>query len=140
MISTQKPEGFTKNPIKSSPCLELDLHTNCYVSVEHPCDSGALGAREFFHKYGYMVIRGLYDPEELKEEPPKERGQINYYGSIDKFSHELLEQQVNGSLARYSHPKFKYIHFTLSIFKKSCNLTFYIFIVKVFFLLKCAEN
>ena len=110
MISTKKPVGFTKTPIKSSPCLELDLHTNCYVSVEHPCDSGALGAREFFHKYGYMVIRGLCDPEELKEEPPKERGQINYYGSIDKFSHELLEQQVNGSLARYSHPKFKYIH------------------------------
>lgn len=105
-----KPIGSTQKMIKSSSCLELDLLTNCYVSVEHPCDPGALGAREFFKKYGYMVIRGIWDPKEFQEEPPKERGQINYFGKIDKFTHNPIEGQVNGSLARYSHPKYKYAH------------------------------
>jgi hypothetical protein len=105
-----KPVGFTKTPIKSSSCLELDIHSGCYVSIEPPCDPGALGAREFFKKYGYMIIRGLFDPIEFQEEPPKERGQINYYGSVDKFSYEPQEHQVNGSLARYNHPTFKYAH------------------------------
>lgn len=105
-----KPVGFTKKPIESRPCMELDIPSSCYVSVEHPCPPGALGAREFFEKYGYMVIRGIWDPKEFQEEPPKERGQINYYGKVDKFSHIPLEQQVNGSLARYSHPKYKYAH------------------------------
>jgi hypothetical protein len=105
-----KPIGFTKKPICSSPTMELDATTGCYVSIEHPCDAGALGAREFFKKYGYMVIRNIYDHKEFVETPPKERGQINYFGKIDKFSYEPLEQQVNGSLARYNHPKFKYTH------------------------------
>jgi len=105
-----KPVGFTKTPILSNPTMELDVSTNCYVSVEHPCKPGVLGAREFFHKYGYMVIRGIWNPNEFKEEPPNERGQINYFGKVDKFNHEPLESQVNGSLARYNHPKFKYAH------------------------------
>lgn len=106
-----KPIGFSKKPIHSNPCLELDIPSGCYVSVEHPCSGpGALGAREFFEKYGYMIIRGLYDPKEFHENPPEERGQINYFGKIDKFSYEPLEKQVNGSLARYNHPKFKYAH------------------------------
>lgn len=105
-----KPVGASKKMERSNPCLELDLSTNCYVSVEHPCPAGGLGAREFFDKYGYMIIRGLWDPKEFQEEPPKERGQINYYGKEDKFSHIPVEQQVNGSLARYSHPKYKYAH------------------------------
>ena len=105
-----KPIGFTKKPIQSNSCLELDVSSDCYVSVEHPCEIGALGAREFFEKYGYMVIRGIWDPEEFQEEPPQERGQINYYGKVDKFSHIPLECQVPGSLARYSHPKYKYAH------------------------------
>lgn len=105
-----KPVGFTKKPILSNPCMELDIPSGCYVSVEHPCDPGALGARVFFDKYGYVLIRGIWDPKEFQEEPPKERGQINYYGKVNKFSHIPLEQQVNGSLARYSHPKYKYAH------------------------------
>jgi len=105
-----KPIGFTKKPILSKPCMELDMPSGCYVSIEHPCDAGALGARAFFEKYGYMVIRGIYDPTEFQELPPKERGQISYYGKVNKFSHDPLEKQVNGSLARYSHPKFKYAH------------------------------
>jgi hypothetical protein len=108
--SPNKPVGFTKKPILSNPCMELDIPSGCYVSIEHPCEPGALGAREFFNKYGYMVIRGIWDPKEFQEEPPKERGQINYFGKIDKFIHNPIEGQVNGSLARYSHPKYKYAH------------------------------
>ena len=105
-----KPIGTTQKAIRSNPVMELDLATKCYVSIEPPCDAGALGARVFFEKYGYMVIRGIYDPKEFQETPPKERGQINYYGKVDKFSYIPLEQQVNGSLARYNHPKYKYAH------------------------------
>lgn len=105
-----KPVGFTKKPIRSNPCMELDIPTDCYVSVEHPCEPGAFGAREFFERYGYMVIRGLWDPKEFQEVPPKERGQINYYGKLDRFEHTEIERQVNGSLARYNHPKYSYAH------------------------------
>lgn len=105
-----KTPGASKKMIKSSPCMELDIPSGCYVSLEHPCDPGSLGAREFFKKYGYMVIRGIWDPKEFQETPPEERGQINYYGKIDKFCHQPLEAQVNGSLARYNHPKYKYAH------------------------------
>lgn len=64
----------------------------------------------FFDKYGYLKVEKLYDPQELFDEVPKERGQINYYGSVDRYDHIPKESQVNGSLARYSHPKYKYIH------------------------------
>ena len=105
-----KPVGFTKKPIQSNPCMELDMPSGCYVSIEPPCEAGALGARQFFDKYGYMLIRGLWNPTEFQEEPPEIRGQINYHGKVDKFSHDEEEKQVKGSLARYSHPKFKYAH------------------------------
>lgn len=105
-----KPIGTTQKAIRSNPVMELDLATNCYVSIEPSCDPGAFGARVFFEKYGYMVIRGIWNPQEFQETPPKERGLINYYGKVDKFSYTPLEQQVNGSLARYNHPKYKYAH------------------------------
>lgn len=111
----EKPISFTKTPIKSNPCMELDIPTGCYVSIEPPCEPGALGARVFFDKYGYLIIRGIFDPKELQETPPNERGQINYFGSLDKFSHVPLEKQVNGSLARYNHPKYKYPHSQIRI-------------------------
>lgn len=68
------------------------------------------GARQYFKKYGYLIIKNLWNPEELYHPVPKERGQINYYGSVDKFHHNPEEIQVNGSLARYSHPQYKEIH------------------------------
>lgn len=102
---------FLKNQNQlKNPCLELDLPTRCFVSVEHPCEPGSLGARVFFQKYGYMLIRGLWDCKSFQEDPPKERGQINYFGSVDKFSYAPLEKQVNGSLARYNHPKYRFAH------------------------------
>ena len=65
---------------------------------------------EEFDKNGYLVIKNLWDSKELYHPVPEERGQINYFGSVDRFNHQPEEAQVNGSLARYSHPQYKKIH------------------------------
>jgi len=65
---------------------------------------------EDFDRDGYFILRNLYDPQKLYHPVPQERGQINYYGSLDKFEHKEEETQVNGSLARYSHPQYKEAH------------------------------
>lgn len=66
--------------------------------------------KDFFNKYGYLLVDNLFDPKDFLETPPKERGHIKYYGREDRYYHHNIEPQVNGSLARYNHPKFKYIH------------------------------
>jgi len=107
-----KLPGCSKQMIESRPVMELDIPTGCYVSIDPPCEPGALGAREFFQKYGYMIIRGIWDPEEFQEDMndlPKERGQYSYRGKIDKFVINP-EIQVQNSLSRYNHPKYKYAH------------------------------
>ncbi len=65
---------------------------------------------ESFEKNGYLVVDNLWDPEELYHPLPKERGQINYQGSLTEFVHTPVEAQVTGSLARYSHPMYRQIH------------------------------
>lgn len=70
---------------------------------------------EEFDKDGYLVVKNLWDPEELYHQVPMERGQINYFGSIDKFYHNPVEQQVEGSLARYHHPQYREIHSQIRI-------------------------
>ena len=66
---------------------------------------------EIFEKNGYLVIKDLWDPEELYHPLPPERGQINYWGkNMDQFNHDPVEQQVEGSLARYWHPQYRKIH------------------------------
>ena len=63
-----------------------------------------------FDKDGYLVIKDLWDPEELYHPVPLERGQFNYRGSVDKFQHIPVEGQVDGSVSRYSHPQYRKIH------------------------------
>jgi len=70
---------------------------------------------EDFDRDGYFVVKNLWDPEELYHPVPMERGQINYFGSIDKFYHDPVEQQVEGSLARYHHPQYREIHSQIRI-------------------------
>ena len=90
--------------------MEMNNMTGLYCSSMPVGGSSFEAINAFFDKYGYLKVEKLYDPQELFDEVPKERGQINYYGSIDRYDHILEEQQVKGSLARYSHPKYKYIH------------------------------
>ena len=63
-----------------------------------------------FDENGYLVVKNLWNPQELYHPVPKERGQINYFGNVNFFTHNPTERQVEGSLARYSHPQYKQIH------------------------------
>lgn len=66
---------------------------------------------ESFEKNGYLVIKNLWNPEELYYPLPQERGQISYWGKkLDQFNHDPVEHQVEGSLARYWHPQYRQIH------------------------------
>ena len=66
---------------------------------------------ESFEKNGYLVIKDLWDSEELYHPLPEERGQMNWWGKkIDQFTHQPVEMQVEGSLARYWHPQYRQIH------------------------------
>lgn len=65
---------------------------------------------EEFDKNGYLVLRNLWDPQDLFCNPPKIKGQYNYYGKVDKFSHIPVENQVEGSTSRYYWPPYKYAH------------------------------
>lgn len=64
-----------------------------------------------FEKDGYLVVKNLWDPQELYRPVPQERGQMNYWGKkLDQFTYTELEMQVEGSLACYWHPQYRSIH------------------------------
>ena len=64
-----------------------------------------------FEKNGYLLIKNLWDPEELYHPLPPVRGQLNYWGKrVDQVNHIDVESQVEGSLARYWHPQYRQIH------------------------------
>jgi hypothetical protein len=65
---------------------------------------------EQFDRDGYLVIKNLYDPQDLYCEPPQNKGQYNYYGKIDKFDYVEIEAQVEGSTSRYYYPHYKFAH------------------------------
>lgn len=65
-----------------------------------------------FERDGYYIIRNLWDPQELYSPVPSERGQLTWWGNrLDQFNVDSeVEQQVEGSLARYKYPQYKRIH------------------------------
>ena len=64
-----------------------------------------------FDKDGYIVVKNLWDPEELYHPVPDMRGQLDYWGkSLEQFNYTDIERQVEGSLARYWHPQYRVIH------------------------------
>ena len=66
---------------------------------------------EDFDKNGFLVLKDLYDPQELFHPVPEIRGQLNYRSNkLDDFEHIEQEEQVQGSLARYWHPQYRKIH------------------------------
>lgn len=66
---------------------------------------------EKFDKDGYLVVKNLWDPQELYHPLPEIRGQLNYWDkNPENFNHTEVEQQVEGSLARYWHPQYRTIH------------------------------
>ena len=66
---------------------------------------------EFFDRNGYLIIKNLCDPQELFHPVPELRGQINYRSKkLDDFVHQEVENQVEGSVARYWHPQYRKTH------------------------------
>ena len=66
---------------------------------------------ESFDKNGYLVVKDLWDAEELYHPVPEEKGQYNYWDkNPEHFNHVPVEQQVEGSTSRYWHPQYRVIH------------------------------
>jgi len=86
--------------------------TELQLMMQERMNTGTAWTRnESFEKNGYLVIKDLWDPEELYHPLPQERGQMNWWGKqIDQFTHQEVEMQVEGSLARYWHPQYRQIH------------------------------
>ena len=64
-----------------------------------------------FEKNGYLVVKDLWDPEELYHPVPEEKGQYNYWDkNPEHFNYVPVEQQVEGSTSRYWHPQYREIH------------------------------
>ena len=86
--------------------------TELQLMMQERQNTGTAWTRnESFEKNGYLVIKDLWDPEELYHPVPPERGQLNWWGKkMDQFTHHEVEMQVEGSLARYWHPQYREIH------------------------------
>jgi|TARA_B100000085_G_scaffold67727_1_gene60498 hypothetical protein len=66
---------------------------------------------EQFDKDGYLVIKDLWDPEELYHPVPEHTGQYNYSDkNPENFTLDIVEKQVEGSTSRYWHPQYRTIH------------------------------
>lgn len=113
-FNPNKPLGATKEMVESKPIMEQfnKYHQQgLHCSIDPGAPAVPQGAREYFDKHGYMIIKNLYDPKELFHPVPKERGQMNWWGkNINEFTHCPDEMQVPGSLARYTHPQYREAH------------------------------
>ena len=66
---------------------------------------------EQFDKDGYLIVKDLWDPDELYYPLPEIRGLSTYYdNNPEHFRHEEVEVQVEGCLSRYWHPQYRKIH------------------------------
>ena len=79
------------------------------VDFQERVNTGSTWTRnEFLNSQGYLLLKNLYDPDRLYSPVPPEQGRYTYFDTRnpDKFVHEPLEVQVEGSTARYSHPQY----------------------------------
>ena len=86
--------------------------TEAQIAQKEKLNSGTVWTKnKEFDKNGYLVVKDLWDPEDLYHPLPDIRGQLNYYtNDPDYFHHDPVEHQVEGSLARYWHPQYRKIH------------------------------
>ena len=68
------------------------------VVMQERRNSGTSWTRnEKFDKDGYLVVKDLWDPEELYYPLPDIKGQLNYFDkNPEHFQHTEVEQQVEG--------------------------------------------
>ena len=88
-------EGMTQQDVSRQELI------NSYTSITD---------HEKFDKDGYLVLKKLCNPKDLFCEPPQQKGQYNYNGSLDRFDHVPVENQVEGSTSRYYYPPYKRMH------------------------------
>ena len=60
-------------------------------------------------KNGFIMLEDLWDPEELYHPVPTQRGQLNYWGTVEQFNQTEENPDVPGSLSRYNHPQYRLI-------------------------------
>ena len=68
------------------------------------------GALEHFKKYGYVVIKNICNPNDLKTKIEKSSGRIIYNKSLDQFYRGEADPQVPNSFSRYLYPPYKEYH------------------------------
>jgi len=86
--------------------------TDIQIMFQERQNTGTAWTRnDSFEKNGYLVVKDLWDVEELYHPLPELRGQLNYWDkNPEHFQHQEVEGQVEGSLARYWHPQYRKIH------------------------------
>ena len=58
---------------------------------------------EQFDKDGYLVVKNLWDHNELFVSVPRKRGQVNFWGKkAHQYKYTPLEMRVEGSFACYT--------------------------------------
>lgn len=91
--------------------MAIKKWTEDQVFLEQMRNKGTSWTRnEFFDNNGYLILKQLCDPEKLYHPVPDERGTIIYNGKSLKNRIYKDEAQVEGSLARYSHPQYRETH------------------------------
>lgn len=63
-----------------------------------------------WNDWSVIVLKNFIDPVYLFSEVPWERGQYNYI-KPGLVNHQPLEKQVEGSISRYNHPRYKEIQY-----------------------------
>ena len=83
--------------------------TEMQLTFQEKKNTGTAWTRnKSFDKNGYLVVKDLWDVEELYHPVPELRGQLNYYDKDPThFNHTPIENQVEGSVARYWHPQYR---------------------------------
>ena len=86
--------------------------TELQLLFQEKTNTGTAWTRnDSFEKNGYLVVKNLWDPEELYHPVPEQKGQYNYWDkNPENFNHVPVEQQVEGSTSRYWHPQYRTIH------------------------------
>ena len=89
-----------------------EMMTAEQLGIQERTNAGTAWTRnDKFEKDGYLVVKDLWDAEDLYHPLPDMKGQLNYWSKdVTKFNHNPVEGQVDGSLARYWHPQYRNAH------------------------------
>ena len=85
---------------------------------------------EQFEKDGYLVIKNIWDPEELYHPVPENTGQYNYKDkNPENYTHDVVEKQVEGSTSRYWYPQYRTIHTGIRLKRRRLLVVSYIILI-----------